>query len=637
MDVPLRDFLQQTPPFDLLSESRREELEQVLERKVYEAETQLYQQDYSSLEELSLIAEGSVVKYFQGQGNARSHEETFGPGDTFGAISILLNNHRAIRSVRTLTATVIYQMPASHFLALCKENEAFADFFTHEFGRRMLSSGYAEYLLRNARPVTFFDVSDHAFQRTVNDFLSSSLNTCPADTPIQEAAKIMSYFRRGYVVVTDEQGQPVGILTDLDLRIKVVAGGRDIQQPVRTVMSSPLISLPRNALAYEAILLMFRKKVNHLLVTDEEGKVVGMVLLDKLLNAQAKSPFIFISGINYDSRTEELYLRWAQMPKIIESLVDRGVRAEIVNQIVTAVSDAITANIIRRALRELGPPPCNFVFMALGSEGRKEQTLATDQDNALIYADVPGMRREVVREYFLRLGERVCDELNEVGFAYCEGNLMAKNPKWNHSLSHWKKNYHKWITQPFGDHLHISVTFFDSRPIFGDAFLLEDLRKYIFAQLQETSSLFFAQLTRTSLAVKPPLTFFNNFQLESVDENRKALNIKKAMLPVIDFARIYALKHQISEQNTGERLKQLWEKGVLLEKEYQELHQAYYFMMRMRLTHQSQQLSDGQPADNLLNPKSLSQIETVTLKEVFRLVEKHQKTLAFTFTGSLNA
>ncbi len=637
METPLLEFLRKTHPFDLLKEHDLVGLVSVLERKEFEADLLLYQQDLSPLEELSIIYEGEVEKYFLGAGNARSYPETFGPGDTFGAISILLNNNKAIRSVRTLTHGVMYLMPATRFRELCETNLEFSAFFMQQFGTRMLTSGYAEHLMRNARPAASFDVSEHAFNKPLSELFNPYMNTVDADANIQESAKVMSYFRRGYVLVLDENKKPIGIVTDLDLRIKVVSAGKEVHGPVKEIMSSPLITLSQEAMSYEGILLMFRKKVNYLGVTDGDGTVVGIVSLDKLLNDQAKSPFIFIQSINYDNRAEELLLKWSQIPRIIESLIDRGTRSEIINQIVSAVSDAITYNIIRRALRELGPPPANFVFAALGSEGRKEQTLATDQDNAIIYADVPVKRRELVREYFINLGSRVSDELNEVGFEYCKGNLMAKNPKWNHSLSHWKQNYHKWISEPFGDHLNVSSTFFDCRAIYGDISLIQDLRVSIFEELSQTSSLFFAQLTRNSLNIKPPLTFFNSFQLVSSDDNRKVIDIKKAMMPVIDFARIYALKNQITEQNTGERLRQLVEKGVIQEKEFQELHQAYYFMMRLRLVHQSRQLANQQLPDNLIDPKSLSQIETVTLKEIFKIVEKYQKMLAFTFTGSLSA
>ncbi|MEM9985530.1 MAG: DUF294 nucleotidyltransferase-like domain-containing protein, partial [Bacteroidota bacterium] len=604
-------------------------------RKDYPANEVIYRQDESDIHEVSFIAEGLMEKYFLGKEGKKLYPENFGPGDTFGAISVLLNNQTAIRSVRTLKASTIYQLSDIRFRELCEQYPAFYEFFTNQFGKRMLRSGYAHWLNQQARQTSAFQVADLAFTQQVGSYFNPNVNTCTTETSIREAARSMTYYRENFVLVLDRNREPVGLVTDQELRNKVVVMGLSVDRPVKEIMVSPLREIQSTAYSYEAILLMFRHKVDYLLVRKGEG-FAGVISLDRLLNAQGKSPFIFVQSISLDHDAEALKRKWAEVPRIISQLIDRGTRPEIVNQVVSAVSDAIGNNIIRRAIERLGPPPARFVFMALGSEGRKEQTLSTDQDNAIIYEDLEGEARERARAYFLRLGEEVCDELNEVGFDYCDGNLMAKNPKWNHSLSHWKTNYQRWVAEPGSDNALIGGTFFDCRSIYGDAQLLTELRQSIFDELDRGGSSFFANLARAALVNRPPLSLFGGIQT-TADKDRKGINVKQVMNMFSDYARLHALNHQLTDTNTGERLRHLAVKGILNEVEFEELHQGYYFLMRLRMMHQAAQMEAGNSPDNLLDIRSLTKIERVTIKEILKVIETYQKRLGILFLGSLNA
>jgi len=628
-------FLATVPPFDKLPPEVLAQAGESLELSFYPAHTILYEQDRSELQELSLIVSGHVEKYFLDQDGKKRFSESFGPGDSFGAISILLNNQTAIRSVKTLTKTTLYKLPSQIFTRLCKDHTVFYEHFTGEFGKRMLDGGYASMLLKRPRIESGFQVSDLTFTQEIRQLYSPVLNTCTTETSIREAAKSMTYFRQNYVLVVSPNREPVGIITDRELRTKVVAQGMEVDQPVSKIMGSPVLEIQADAYSYEAILMMFRHKIDFLVVKEQET-LLGMISLDKLLHAQAKSPFIFIQNIAHDYDTASLKEKWEDVPAIIDLLMDRGTRPEIINQVVSVIADAITHNIIRRAISRLGAPPAKFVYTALGSEGRKEQTLMTDQDNAIIYEDLEGENRSVARAYFLRLGEIVSDELNDVGFSYCKGNLMAKNPKWNHSLSHWKDNYATWIREPMSENAVIGSTFFDCRAIYGDANLLKSLRSHIFETLRKGSSAFFMALTRAALVNRPPLTLFGGIQLTDKQNIGKGLDIKRATQVISDFARIYALGHDISATNTAERLRKLTLKGILSEAELDELLQSYYFMMRLRLSHQVRQLQAGSPPDNFLLMDEVSKIERVTLKEIFRLVEKYQKRLGVVYGGTLS-
>ncbi|MBW2635482.1 MAG: signal transduction protein, partial [Deltaproteobacteria bacterium] len=280
-----------------------------------------------------------------------------------------------------------------------------------------------------------------------------------------------------------------------------------------------------------------------------------------------------------------------------------------------------------------GPPPVKFVFMILGSEGRNEQTLKTDQDNAIIFEDVPKSEKEKVMAYFLNFGEKICGLLDKAGYAFCTGGVMAKNPKWCQPLSRWKAYFSEWIHAAEGKDLLQASIFFDFRGGYGDMALIDRLRQHLFAALGGWPG-FFRHLTENAMYFRPPISFFRNFVVESKGEHKDTFDIKSAMTPIVDFARIYALKNKIEETNTLERLKQLRSKQVLQQQQYEELEKAYGFLLQTRFVRQVTVIMDenGQP-DNYINPKKLTRIEQKMLKEIFTRVEKFQSRLEADFIG----
>jgi CBS domain-containing protein len=320
---------------------------------------------------------------------------------------------------------------------------------------------------------------------------------------------------------------------------------------------------------------------------------------------------------------------------MVYQLLNRGVKPEIVNQLITTVSDTIALKLIEGAIVEQGPPPAKFVYMVLGSEGRKEQTLLTDQDNAIIYEDKANEQRELVREYFLRFAEIVSDRLNEIGFSYCEGGFMAKNPKWTHSLSHWKRNYVEWMTDSNPEAGMQFAASFDCRYIYGDATIMDELHEFLAVELQKPVDRFFHYMAVNALQYEPPLTFFNNIRTFAVG-SQQVFNLKRTMSPIVDLVRMYALKHRIFATNTGERLEALKDQGVFTEREAHELLQSYYYLMGVRLKKQAVQIiTDNVVPDNYLDPKSLTKVEQVTLKEIFKVIADFQLKIKVGFTKSL--
>lgn len=628
-------FLRTVAPFDRLPEEVLEGVLPLLREVEHPRETMLYQQDTSKVRSLDIIVEGSYETFFFDSEQHKRLPEVYGPGTCYGGMSILLNKKRSLRTVMVRKGTRVLQLARRDFRALCQAYESFFHYFTARYGERMLNEEFAHFVKPVNPPEQNFLVADQLFSRRISTLEVRELVTCPTDLPIFEAARRMAAAKVSCLFVTDAATQAiVGYCTDITLRDAVVAQCRDARQPVGGVAATPLVSISSEAFVYEAILLMFQTKTRYLLV-EREGEYVGFLSRNKLLSDLAQSPFMFIQAVKLAQGSRELKRRWEMVPDIVNQLLSRGVKADIVNQVISTVADTIALKVIENVLAELGPAPAKFVFMVLGSEGRKEQTLLTDQDNAIIYEDKANEQRELVREYFLRFATAVSDQLNHIGLHFCTGGFMAKNPKWTHSLSHWKRNYRQWMSESNPEMVMQFATFFDCRYLYGEASLMHELQDFLSQELAQPLERFLFFMAKNALQYEPPLTFFRNIRTFAQGD-QQVFDLKKTMAPIVDLVRVFALKNQIFKTNTGERLAQLRERGVFKEKEYQELLQAYYYLMGMRLQKQARQLiNDRTTPTNYVDPTTLTQVEQVTLKEIFKVISDFQLKIRVSFTKSL--
>lgn len=468
----------------------------------------------------------------------------------------------------------------------------------------------------------------------INSIEQREIIACDENTPVYEAAALMAQQKTGCLFIKDTDQQIVGYVTDITLRDNVVAKRADVNQPVKNIMDNPIVSINANTYVYEAILMMFRTKTRYLLITQND-KYTGFISRNKLLGEQAESPLLFIQSVRQAVSTDELKRKWDGVPQVVAQLLNSDVPAEIVNQIITSVSDTIALKVIEGVIEEVGPPPAKFAFMVLGSEGRKEQTLKTDQDNAIIYEDKANEHREEVRAYFLDFARKVSDRLNHTGFSYCTGGFMAMNPQWTHSLSHWKGNYDKWMTDPLPETAIQFSTFFDCRFVYGDSTIIDQLHEFLDKELQQPLEKLFFYMAKNALQYQPPLTFFKN--IRTITKNKQeVIDIKKAMAPIVDLIRVYALKNRIFEVNTGDRLKALLNQGIFNENDYEELTQSYYFLMGLRLKNQATQIMEEKTEpNNYVNVSRLNSIELSTLKAIFKTIENFQTRFRLAFTNNL--
>jgi CBS domain-containing protein len=623
-----RLFLSRFFPFSFLPEEEMGALSEKVSVVHYPKETLLFVQGRSRVDHLYVIKKGSTERYYEENGKQILHG-VLEEGGVFGGISMLVNDGISIRSLKIKEDTDFYTISKKDFMDLCVRYPAFTEYFTDTFGKRMMDRTYAAII---KKPVDS-DEEPNFFNEPVSSYASSNLAFCSWDVSIQQAASIMTERKCSSIFIQATNGEFVGIVTDNDFRKKAIAQGLAIHRSVSDIMSSPLTSVPANSLVFEALMAMMEKNVKHLALTDGEGKVVGVVTNRDLLNAQSHSPLLLIREINTAGNIYEIKDKHARLPRLIKNLISGGAKSGIVNRLITTISDAILKKIIEFALQEIGPPPCRFAFMVMGSEGRKEQTLKTDQDNAIVFEDISGPLKSKVTGYFLGLGDKVCTWLDEAGYAFCEGGIMAKNPKWCSPISVWKEYFKSWVDAVEPEDLLRSSIFFDFRFGYGDAELIGELKKHLFDYLEDWSG-FFRYLTENALHIRPPIGFFRSFVVESKGEHRDTFDIKNAMLPIVDFARIYALRYKIMETNTHERLQRLFDQQILSWSDFTELDQAYSFMMQLRFVRQiNAVIEENRKPDNHINPKKLSHIEQTMLKEIFKRIEKFQTKLSLDFTG----
>lgn len=629
------DFLKNVVPFNLLPDDVLAATAELLIEVRFDKDGIIYRQAVSKLKGIDIIVAGEYETFFYDSNHNKRLIEIYHTGEYYGGITELLIKKKSLRTVAVKKGTVVYTLPRKAFNDLCQGYEKFYQHFTHSFGQKMLNEEFANFYKNPTNFESTFISSEQLYSRRIESIEYKEIIWCSEDTPVYQAAALMGQQKISCLFVKDLKGKIIGFITDITIRDNVVAKRAGLDCAAGSIMDTQIASINVHAFVYEAVLRMFRTKKRYLLV-EKDGEYIGFISRNRLLSEQGQSPLVFVQSVRQAVSVEELKRKWETVPKIVEQLLDRGVHAAIVNQVITAVSDTIAVKVIETVTKQMGEPPAKFVFMVLGSEGRKEQTLKTDQDNAIIYEDKANEHREEVREYFLQFATHVSDHLNTIGFSYCTGGFMAQNPKWTHSLSHWKRNYISWMNESVPETVMQISTFFDCRYIYGDETIINELEAFLSEQLQQPMERLFHFMAKNALQYEPPLTpFFRNIRTFKVVK-KEVFDIKKAMTPVVDLVRVYALKNSIFEPNTGERLKALKDRQVFNEKDVTELLHAYYFLMGIRLKNQSQQiLHDHTVPDNYVVPQQLSKIDQLTLKEIFKTIENFQLRIRMQFTGNL--
>jgi len=457
------------------------------------------------------------------------------------------------------------------------------------------------------------------------------IDKCSIDSSIKQVIDLMIRKDRDIVFVANDD-VIVGVISESDLKSRVLAKNLDLQKTAIEIMSAPVVTLSEKAFSYQAVLKMKTNHVSHLAITNENGNVYGEITEKDLLHIQTNT----ISNLIYEAENardvRELKAVHSKLPVLVNALIESSTKTRNITSIITSLADGITRRIIALAIEDVGSPPCDFAFMAMGSEGRMEQTLKTDQDNAIVFEDQKNGDSEPIRRYFQQLGERISNDLDAVGYAFCDGNIMAKNPKWVQPLEVWKEYFTTWINSSDPESILDSSIFFDFRCIYGNDAFCTTLRQHV-NNNTENKPVFFYHLAQSVMKFKPPLSFFGNIVGEHQHADENHIDIKKILLPVTGFIRIYALQYQMNQTNSLLRLMQLYEENIINKSMYDELLQSYDYLMYQRLRFQSQDIVNGRAPSNKISMQELTSIEVMTLKKVLNEISNVQSKLNFDFKG----
>jgi CBS domain-containing protein len=436
------------------------------------------------------------------------------------------------------------------------------------------------------------------------------------------------------MVVETDEGAPVGFVTDYDFRKRVVGRGEmDLEAPVRTIMSAPLITISEKAMIYEALMRMEEAQVQHLAVIDGQERIGSVVRARELLQFHRYGPVVLLREIERTENAEKVQDACRRLPSLLKALVEAGAKARIVAHMTSEVCDAATSRLIELAIKELGPPPVPFSFIAMGSQGRQEQTLLTDQDNAIIYEHDKAVDSKTTSAYFLSMGKRVCKWLDGAGYSLCDGDVMASNPKWCKSLPEWKADFSDWMMKAEPRELLDFSICLDFRSVLGKAQLAHELRSFIYGILKDRPS-FLPHLAQNALLFKPPFRLLGKIiKSGGGPEEAGKLNLKESMMPLVEFGRLYSLHHRMPQTHTMERVEALVWKDALDASTRDNVASTYDFLMRLRFKAQLARMAEGRPLDNRIVLSKMEHLDEVMLKRAFVQIETLQKKIVYDFLG----
>lgn len=622
-EIPVEDiarFIKRVPPFQFLDEGVLSEIASSAILRHYQKGSMILTEGGPASGYLQIIKKGSVKVFIASGAGEPVNLDYRGEGDLVGYLSLFSERSKA--NVRAEEDTTCYLISREMIRHLLDMHPAFAEFFLKSYLNIYIDKTFSE--MRNKSLLS--GSSDKVlFTTPVGELISREPVTTSSEVSIQEAAELMSREGVSCLVIVDAESLPAGIVTDSDLREKVVARGKSVSDTVKSVMSLPLIRVNNRDYCFEALLKMTKYGVHHLLVI-KDGKLRGVLSNHDLMMLQGTSPLSLIKDIESEHSIEGLIATSHKINGIVGLLLREGAKAGNITSIVSEIHDRLVKRVLELAEKQFGRPPVAYCWVALGSEGRKEQVLRCDQDNAIILADAKSLdENERSGQYFPLFTTFVRDSLVKCGFPACRADFMASNPRWCQPLSVWKSYFNDWITAPGSEPVLRSVIFFDFRPVHGDFGLAHILRESVIGMLRD-EEVFLGYLAGRSVKNRPPIGFLKSFVVEKSGEHSGELDLKsKGIDPIVEMVRLFALEKDVRETSTPERIEKLKDRHTIVKEYGEDLLQVFEFLMLLKIHHQHEQIKAGQEPDNFINPNEMLTLEKKTLKEVFHFISKLQE------------
>lgn len=606
----IRDFIAGCPPFDTLAPAELGKLTAKFVIRYLRRGTSFPPPGKSAL---WLIRQGAIELRTPVGALARR----MGEGDRHDA-DCLADSPEAGWPGHAIEDTLLYGLPQKELEILWQQHPELRQAAMQDLGQRL-----RQYRSNTPPP---------APERDLGSLPLATLITRPpvfaqAGTSIREGALLMTRERVSALLIIAQE-KLCGIVTDRDLRSRCLAAGLPDSAPLTSVMTANPCTLPSDAAGFEALLEMTRRGIHHLPVM-LNGWPLGLISSTDLLRVQGVSSVYLADRIRRAGELSELVRAADELPELWLNLARRGESPPILSQVVSSIADAIAGRLLQMAESRLGPPPVPYAWIAFGSQGRKELTLHSDQDNALILAEEISAPNDA--DYFAQLAQQVCDGLAICGFVHCPGGMMASNPQWRLPPDHWRALFIDWMTYTDPQKARLASNLFDFRVVHGDAQLAEPLRQLITGESPRHETLL-AHLINNGCSKPPPLGLFRNFVVDSEGAHEGGLDIKRhGILPIVDLARIHALAAGISEIGTLARLRGASASRLLSRDGAESLIAAFEFLLSLRTRHQKEQLLHALKADNFIVPATLTAAERQQLRDTFLAIGIQQKALLLAY------
>jgi CBS domain-containing protein len=615
------DQLTRYAPFDQMERGHLAWMAERLKIGYYAGDEVVIAPDDGAVDRFFIIKQGVILGE---QGVVRAQDNAawleLHEGECF-PLGALLSRRAVTSTYRAGSDTFCYELSADDFRSLLQLSPAFYDFCTRRIANLLEQSKQviqAEYAKSSS--------DQQSMSSTLASLIRREPFTCAPDTPLREVLEIMHKNGIGSMVAVDAEHRPVGIFTLHDVLSRVSLPGVGLDRTLAEVMTTEPFALPPHALAYEAALAMAKYGFRHILVA-ENGRLKGLISEKDLFSLQRVGLRQISGTIRNAEHLDTLKNSAFDIRRLAHNMLAQGVAAEQLTQIISALNDLLTRRIIELELRDDPAAALEFCWIALGSEGRLEQTLNTDQDNGIIFRVKEGQSKEDVRAVLLPFAKRVNLALAECGFPLCGGEVMASNPKWCLSLEEWQDTFAGWIDRGEPMALLYATIFFDFRALYGTEALAAELRAWL-GDAAMKNARFLHQLAANALRNEPPLGLVRDF----VTGDGHMLDLKlNGITPFVDAARIYSLAAGGGQTNTVGRLRELVELHKLRGEDAEAWIEAFLYIQMLRLRQHHTQCEQGIALSNKLDPDTLNNLDRRILKEAFRQARKLQTKLGLDY------
>ena len=626
----IADFLSDFPPFSLLERRDLDKIASEIKVMYFEQGKTIFSRDESVHDYFYIVQKGAVDLQKSDNGQEPETIDKCDEGDVFGLRPLFAKENYQINAV-TDEESVIYAIPLNVFKPYTISNSQVGNFLIESFASNTRNPYSQEHRGKLIADEDDISLKKEALFELQPIPIVKKMVTASPETSIQKAAILMSKRKVGSVIVVEDE-KPVGIVTDVDFRELVATGKLPIQNSIKEVMNSPVICYSKNLTIAQAQLTMMKHNINHLCITKDgtpNTKVKGIVSEHDIIVSQGNNPAVLMKAINRAGSTKKLKRIRNKIMILLNGYLRSNIPLSHISNIIFELNDATIKRTIKRCIDKMDtPPPAKFAWMSLGSQGRKEQLLHTDQDNALVFEDVPSEKLEETRAYFLKLATKVTKRLNIIGYEFCPAEMMARNSKYCLSLSEWKEQFSEWVTTSGNDEILLCQIFFDFDISYGEVKLTNSISDHIFEILKGNSN-FLNKLAAQALRNPSPLGFFRQFLVEQDGEKKDLFDIKKrGIMPLTDAARLLILEHRVKNiSNTSER----FEKLTQLEPNNKEIYQACAYSSRALIKFRTKQGLRHKDNGRFINLEDLSKEDKIKLKRCFKTIKEIQDLIKVRF------